>query len=1011
MAIRSKLSILTASEQDELYSPPVFSEDDQRFFFSPSEADWMSIRRGRDRRTQCMQILLQGYFLSKPVILQLRFHSIKDDLRFIATHIIPGKSFRAFTMPERELRRLYERVLVSTGYQRWSDEIHRQGLEVVLDEEVRSWSYPRHLFDCAIEFLSAQKIAIPGYSTLQSIIAKALNNDQKRLKRSLFDACPSDLKRWLAELTSKDGASTFRRLRDSARNQSGKELEKELAVHQIIAPRIGSIKQVVSALELSPMNQKHYAERVDYYGAKLTRHDSGDQQLYLLCYLNHRWQIALERIAEGFLHQVRQIKQKAVIDGKEHVYQDWQLASKNVSKAAQVLSLFVDESIDPELPFRSVKEQALMLLPTPELTSVMRFLNEQKQLAEEGQWLFLDQNSGLRTRLLRRLFCCLKFEGSDKVARLVVMLDRLRQALLEKSQLTATVPELTFITKASRQWLLDNEEKVDVDRLEWYLYLQIQNRLNGGQLTLPEVIKYRPLEDDLQDQESWLKDKKLLLEQTQQEKLTAKPGDLIDSMSEELSAKLIQVSESLKDTDNRNVVLRQKDGKRHWRLPTTNKAILLHNPFFQQMPTTALVDALRMVDRDTQFIDCFEHVLGKANPSRLQETDLFAILIANATHQGIYSLAQISDRSYEQMRAIQANFLRPETLHQANDIINNATARLPIFKYYNIQEDMIHASADGQKFESKRETFKTRYSSKYFGAQKGVSAISLNANHAAVNARVIGANEHESHFIYDLLKNNSSEIIPDVLSTDSHGINHVNFALLDLFGYRFAPRYAQFSKVINEMFDISEDSNNNVLMKLKKAINTRAIKEYWDTIQRIAVSLHKRTTDQATLVRKLSGYKNNHPLLEALSEYNRLVKAQYLLDYIDDASLRNHVQRALNRGEAYHQLRRALSDINGDRFRGNSDEEIHLWNECARLVSNAIIYFNSSVLSELLDNFEKRGKKDWLEIVKKSSPVAWFNINFKGTYLFDDKKKLPSMKELMKSIEGYQPVQKSNTPP
>jgi TnpA family transposase len=71
-----------------------------------------------------------------------------------------------------------------------------------------------------------------------------------------------------------------------------------------------------------------------------------------------------------------------------------------------------------------------------------------------------------------------------------------------------------------------------------------------------------------------------------------------------------------------------------------------------------------------------------------------------------------------------------------------------------------------------------------------------------------------------------------------------------------------------------------------------------DTIQRIAVSLAQRKTSQATLVRKLSGYKHNHPLLEALTEYNRLLKTQYLLDYIDDASLRNHVQRALNRGPA-----------------------------------------------------------------------------------------------------------------
>nr|WP_275892439.1 Tn3 family transposase [Escherichia coli] len=32
-----------------------------------------------------------------------------------------------------------------------------------------------------------------------------------------------------------------------------------------------------------------------------------------------------------------------------------------------------------------------------------------------------------------------------------------------------------------------------------------------------------------------------------------------------------------------------------------------------------------------------------------------------------------------------------------------------------------------------------------------------------------------------------------------------------------------------------------------------------------------------------------------MTEYNRLVKANYLLCYIDDASLRNYVQRALNR--------------------------------------------------------------------------------------------------------------------
>ncbi|MDW2194528.1 Tn3 family transposase, partial [Vibrio sp. 1641] len=174
----------------------------------------------------------------------------------------------------------------------------------------------------------------------------------------------------------------------------------------------------------------------------------------------------------------------------------------------------------------------------------------------------------------------------------------------------------------------------------------------------------------------------------------------------------------------------------------------------------------------------------------------------------------------------------------------------------------------------------------------------LVANHSALNARIIGSNEHESHYIYDLLQSNSSEIKPDVLSTDTHGVNHVNFALLDLCGYSFAPRYAQFSSVINDLFAVTENEHGGTNLALKKPIRTNVIETGWQDIRRIVLSLQTKRTTQAILVRKLSGYPSGHPILQALTEYNRLVKAQYLLDYIDDASLRQYVQRALNRGEA-----------------------------------------------------------------------------------------------------------------
>jgi TnpA family transposase len=91
---------------------------------------------------------------------------------------------------------------------------------------------------------------------------------------------------------------------------------------------------------------------------------------------------------------------------------------------------------------------------------------------------------------------------------------------------------------------------------------------------------------------------------------------------------------------------------------------------------------------------------------------------------------------------------------------------------------LVHSSSDGQKFETRIPTLLARYSPKYFGLKKGIVSYTLVANNIPVNARIIGANEHESHYVFDILKNNTTEIQPQVHSTDTHGTNEVNFAIL-----------------------------------------------------------------------------------------------------------------------------------------------------------------------------------------------------------------------------------------
>ena len=79
----------------------------------------------------------------------------------------------------------------------------------------------------------------------------------------------------------------------------------------------------------------------------------------------------------------------------------------------------------------------------------------------------------------------------------------------------------------------------------------------------------------------------------------------------------------------------------------------------------------------------------------------------------------------------------------------------------------------------------------------------------------------------------------------------------------------------------------------------------------------------------------NNPVvtLAALQEYDRLVKAKYLLSYMDDETLRHYVQQALNREKRIINCVVTIASINGNQFRGGNDADIEKWNDCARLVA------------------------------------------------------------------------------
>jgi TnpA family transposase len=107
-----------------------------------------------------------------------------------------------------------------------------------------------------------------------------------------------------------------------------------------------------------------------------------------------------------------------------------------------------------------------------------------------------------------------------------------------------------------------------------------------------------------------------------------------------------------------------------------------------------------------------------------------------------------------------------------------------------------------------------------------------------------------SHYGFDLLYNNTTEIQPSIHSTDTHGTNKVNFAILAFFGYQFAPRYKDIRGKMGTLYGFKHPSqyDKESLFKPASKANTKLILAEEDIIQHILASFPLKVTRQSVII-------------------------------------------------------------------------------------------------------------------------------------------------------------------
>jgi TnpA family transposase len=987
-----RLKILGADEIEALYGRPAFTPDERVQYVTVSQPESEVLQEFRSVKSQAYFLLQLGYFKAKHVFFTFDLFEAQDDLAYLLEQYFPGATVEDQGPLNKRTRLKQQRLILALSNYRSCDTHARQQLAAKARQVAMVSGKPVYIFRELLHYLEEHRLVAPGYSMLQDMVSQALTAEQHRLTTILrTHLTPADMEALQHLLEDAPGLYEITQLKREPKDFSASAMRQEIRRGDQLRALYGRAQQVLPALQISQESIKYYASLVTYYSVfRLKRLDAWVVYLYLLCFVYHRYQRLHDHLLESLIHHVRQYMDAAKDVSKERVYTSRTEGNHNLHKAGQVLKLFTDESIPAQMPFRDVQAKAFRILDRQQLDFVADHIATNGRFDEIAfQWDHIDGLAPQFKRHVRPLLLAVEFAAASPHDPLLEAVHFL-QTTFQKGRSLSQQPSATFplrcIPDTMKRYLYLQEpagqKRLRPDRYEFLVCLLLRRKLEAGDIFCRDSVRFRSFEDDLLDDHQW-QAKEVLMLNTGLAILTQPIADHLAALEQQLEQRMTEVNQRIASGANEHVQITRRGSRVRWTLQYPQGSESVNHPFFDALRQVDIGSVLHFVHQHTQFMEAFEHVLGRYVKHEADDCAITACLIAWGTNMGLGKMGDISDIGYQTLVATSESFIRLETLGEANDRVSNAIAALPIFRQYDLGE-ALHSSSDGQKFETRIHTINARHSPKYFGLHKGVVSYTLVANHVPVNARIIGANEHESHYVFDVLFNNTTDIQPDVHSTDTHGTNEVNFALLHVFGYQFAPRYRDiYETVRTSLYGFQHPSQyGEMLLKPMRKINTRLIVEEWEQMQRIFVSLALKTTTQSIIVGKLSAYARRNKTRRALWEYDHILRSLYLLDYVDSPPLRRNVQRALNRGENYHQLRRAVSYANFGKLRFKTEQEQQLWGECARLLTNCMIYYNATLLSQLWERKVHSGDTQGAALLSQVSPVAWQHINVYGRYEF-----------------------------
>lgn len=410
-------------------------------------------------------------------------------------------------------------------------------------------------------------------------------------------------------------------------------------------------------------------------------------------------------------------------------------------------------------------------------------------------------------------------------------------------------------------------------------------------------------------------------------------------------------------------------------------AIALEAAVLDRLPERALLDILARTAHLTGWPRHFGPASG-SDPKVKPEERLGRYVVTAFAYGGNLGPTEVA----RHMRGVSAHEIytagnkhaTPEKIYKASADVVNAFARLDVASMWG---DGSTAATDGSQIDTWEDSLRAESHIRYGGF--GALAFRLvSDSYIALFSHFIPCGVWEAVYLLDSLLSNVSDIQPETIHADTQGASLPVFGLAALLGFDLLPRIRNWHDLNFYRPDAKATYRHIDSLFGDNVIDWALIERHWTDLLRTGISIREGRVSSVTLLRRLGNHSRRNRIYKALRELGRVVRTVTLLRYLSEPGLRDQITSITNRTEAFHGFAAHL--MIGGQLIGHNDpdyqERVVKFNE---LIANCTIYSTALDITDAANALAAEGHAIDPDDLATISPLITRTIRRFGDWIVD----------------------------